>query len=175
MLLFSSEIACFPLRLNWDEKVIQTLSPSAWWLHTTIAGLLGEAGGLQGRQILEKILKKRRRRESWGAEGEMFLKPPGCSNVKQRVHGDQIAQGLAPGSPLPQSCPVEPLTAKPKTGHTWETATLPTWVIPAGMREGQYSLEARVGVGFSGPAVYRCSLSSLGICPMQGTLWSEKG
>lgn len=105
----------------------------------------------------------------------MFLKPPGYSNVKQRINGDQIAQGLAPGSPLPQSCPAEPLTTKPKIGHTWETVTLPTWVIPAGMREGQYSLEARVGVGFSGPGVNRCSLSSLGICPIQGTLWSEKG
>lgn len=54
----------------------------------------------------------------------MFLKPPGCSNVEQnRINGDQIAQELAPGRPLPQPCHAEALTAKPKTGHAWETAT----------------------------------------------------
>lgn len=44
----------------------------------------------------------------------------------------------------------------------------------AGMKEGQDRLEARVGVGFSGPGVYRCSLRPLEVCLMQGTLWSEK-
>lgn len=57
---FSCKIVCSTLRLNWVETVVHTISPSAWWLHTTNVGLPEEAGGLQGSQVLDKILKKKK-------------------------------------------------------------------------------------------------------------------
>lgn len=70
MLLFSSEIVCFPLRLNWDEKVIQTLSPSAWWLHTTIAPG-GGRGSPRKADIGEDPQEKTKERKLGGGGGDV--------------------------------------------------------------------------------------------------------
>lgn len=96
--MFSSRIVCFTLRLNWVEAVARTVSPGAWWLHMTSAGLPEKAAGLQGNQVLNKVLEKRSREKPGGSV--MFLKPPGCSNVKQnRINGDQIAWGAGSWQP----------------------------------------------------------------------------
>lgn len=137
----------------------------------SIAGLLEEAGGLHGNQLVDKVLKKRRRREKLGEV--MFLKPPGCSSRGGSME-IRLPRGWLPAAPCLSPVMLNHSQLSPRK-DTHGKPLFPPGSSVAEMKEEQDRLEARVRIGFSGSGVYRCSLSPLGICPMQGTLWSEKG
>lgn len=100
LVFFSSKIGCLSPRLSWVETEVYTIGPSAW------GGFMLPLLACWRRQRVSKEIrdgtrtsKGRGRREKLGGH-EVFPKPPGRSNEKQRrANGDQIAQGLAPGSP----------------------------------------------------------------------------